>query len=87
MMRGLEHLPYEESLKDLELFSLEKRRLRGDFSNGYKYLKGRCQEDGTSIRTSVSGHKLEHRKFHTNVRENLFTLRVTEQYLPTPTIL
>lgn len=64
-IKGLEHPSDEERLLELGLVSLEKRRLRGDLINVYKYIQ-EMSEDGVrcflvvpSNRTKSNGHKLK----------------------------
>ena len=40
MIKGTKNLPCEEKLSNLGLFSLGKRKMRGNLINVYKYLKG-----------------------------------------------
>lgn len=45
MISGIEQLSCKGSLRELQSFSLEKRRLEGDLSIAFQYLKGVYMKD------------------------------------------
>ncbi|RMC21290.1 hypothetical protein DUI87_02151 [Hirundo rustica rustica] len=51
MIRGMESLFYEERLRALGLFRLEKKRLRGDLIVTFQCLKGAYKKDGEGLFT------------------------------------
>jgi len=85
MIRGLEHLSYEDRLRELDLISLEKRRLRRDLIVAFQYLKGAYEKDGERLfsraccdRTRGNGLKLKEGKFRLDIRKNFLMVRVVK---------
>ncbi|KAK4831311.1 LOW QUALITY PROTEIN: hypothetical protein QYF61_016800, partial [Mycteria americana] len=85
MIRGLEHLCCGERLGELGLFSLEKRRLRGDLIAAFQYLKGAYRKDGTDFLARPrydrgNGFKLKEGRFRLDLRKTFFTMRVVKHW-------
>ena len=83
MIRGLERLLYEGRLRELGLFSVEKKRLRGDLTIAFQYLKGDYKQEGNKLFTWVDSDRkrgndfeLKEGRFRLGVRGKFFTARV-----------
>ncbi|KFQ19872.1 hypothetical protein N332_11622, partial [Mesitornis unicolor] len=85
MIRRLEHLPYKDRLKELGLFSREKRRLQGDLIAAFQFLKRSYRKAGEGLFTRAGSDrmrgnegrfKLEEGRFKLDIRNKLFTVKV-----------
>jgi len=91
MIRWLQYVSYEDRLRELEFFSLEKRRLWGEVIAAFQYLKGACEKAGGGLfiracsnRVRSNDFKLKESRFVLDSRKNFFTMRVVRDWNKLP---
>ncbi|PKU46694.1 hypothetical protein llap_3011 [Limosa lapponica baueri] len=87
VIRGLEHLSYEDRLREFGLFSLEKSRLLGDLIALFWYLKRAYRKEGEGLfikkctnKMRGNGFKLKEGRFRLDIRKKFFTVRVVRHW-------
>ncbi|KFQ24623.1 hypothetical protein N331_01772, partial [Merops nubicus] len=87
VVRGLEQFYYEDRLRELGLFSLEKRRLWRDLIATLQYLKGAYKKAGEGLFTRFcsdrrrgNGFKLEKGRFRLDIKKKFFNMRVIDHW-------
>jgi len=83
IIRGLEHLPFKDRLRELGLSSLQKRRFRGYLIVAIWYLNWSCRKPGERLfiracsdRARGNGFKVEEGTFRLDIWRKFFTVRV-----------
>ena len=87
MIRGMEHLPYDNRLRELGLFSLEKRRLLGELIAAFQYLTRAFKKAGEGLftrahsdRTRGNDFKQKEGRFRLDIRKKFLTVRVVRHW-------
>ena len=91
MTRGLEAKFYKEQLKELGMFSLTKRRLRGDMIAVFQYWKGCHREEGIDLfsiipegRRRTNEWKLIRGRSTLEIRRNFLMVQTIKQWNSLP---
>ena len=91
MIRGQENRSYDDRLRAMGLFSLEKRRLRSDVMATCEFIMGDHQYLGERLFTRapqgmmrLNGYKLLQDRFKLDIRKNFFTVRASRVWNSLP---
>ena len=95
LIPSLEHLTYEERLKELNLYSLKDRRTRGDLILMYRIMSGDIKVNQNQLfemakDNRTRGHNLKvhiNKVCKTSIRQNFFTERVAEPWNALPSYI